>query len=208
MSMADAAALDGFIAAVGGDDPVYTGQWPRVEWQAAYNAFQAFTRGPAGWRLAPFAGMPEWLRQMVDGRAVPDTETPAPTLGRLWTERLNWFQVVDEHPADLVLWVDRPAQGHQVSAQQLRAAFDAVHAVGATPVLTVHLDPAIESEDLRTTVSIEALYVVDMVGTMGADVAAAILGWPGAEPYHFEQPSDVLNGAGLQHGHVTAWEWL
>lgn len=85
--------LDDFILAVGGPDEAYVAQWPRAEWQAAFAVHNAFSGGPEQYTLAPSAGMPEWLRALVDGRATPARDVPAPTLCTLWTETLDWFEV-------------------------------------------------------------------------------------------------------------------
>lgn len=200
--------LDSYISAIAGDDPSYVNQWPRIEWQAAYNAYSAFSGGPDSYQLAPFLGMPEWLRSMVDGRATPDTDTPAPVMCRLWAETLDWFQIVADHSTDVEIWIDLPLDGHQVTVEQLQAAHAAVRRAGGTPVMTARLDPLIRSEDVRTVVTIESFYVVDNDGTTSAAVAETIFGWPSSKPYFFSEPAHLLEAAGLTAGVVSAWEWM
>lgn len=113
-----------------------------------------------------------------------------------------------EHPDDLVLEVSRPVDGQQVTTSQVRAAWTAVREANGVPVTAVHLVPDIQGENPCVVVTIEAFYAIDPAGSAAAPAAEAAFGWAGGEPYWFHDPMDVVRGAGLTAGHVTAWEWL
>jgi len=201
--------LDGaltWLKRVAGIDDDYIAKWPAEAWAEWARAMYAGNGDPRGTNPS----VPTWMQPHL-GRWHVDFGGPYPSVAQLWPTTHHWFAEADDH-ADFSLAVDEPMNDWSPRVDQLRAAWEAAAAHGATPLLSISVVPA-EPWGKAVTGEIEAFYVVGVdLSAQLIDELTLIFGTsPGRSAAYARDVDELLVHADLPPlpgAEVQSWEWM